>query len=274
MSYDILVIGGGPAGLSAALNARARGKGVLVVSNDLEDNPLGKSELVDNYPGMPGVTGAQLLKALEDHALLAGAEIRRGKVLNAAYDPEARCWYVSIGADVEEAKALILAAGIVRGKKFPGEEALLGTGVSYCATCDGGLYRGKDVAVIGYDAESRREADFLEEIGCRVRFFPSPTQVEIQGQGKVSGVSVDGEQLAVDAVFLLRPSMAPTEIFPELETQGSYVKVDRSMATNLPGLFAAGDCTGGPLQVAKATGEGLRAGQKAGDYGDALSRKK
>lgn len=272
MSYDILVIGGGPAGLSAALNARARGKSVLVVSNDLEDNPLWKSELVDNYPGLPGVTGAELLKALEDHAARAGAEIRRGKVLNTAYDGES--WYVSIGADVEDAKALILAAGIVRGKKFPGEEALLGVGVSYCATCDGGLYRGKDVAVIGYDAESRREADFLEEIGCRVRFFLSPKEVEIQGQGKVSGVTVDGEQLAVDAAFLLRPSMAPTDLFPELETQGSYVKVDRSMATNLPGLFAAGDCTGGPLQVAKATGEGLIAGQKAAAYVDALTRKK
>ncbi len=272
MSYDILVIGGGPAGLSAALNARARGKSVLVVSNDLEDNPLWKSELVDNYPGLPGVPGAELLKALEDHAARAGAEIRRGKVLNTAYDGES--WYVSIGADVEDAKALILAAGIVRGKKFPGEEALLGVGVSYCATCDGGLYRGKDVAVIGYDAESRREADFLEEIGCRVRFFQSPAQVEIQGQGKVSGVTVNGEELAVDAVFLLRPSMVPTDLFPEVETQGSYVKVDRSMATNLPGLFAAGDCTGGPLQVAKATGEGLIAGQKAAAYVDALTRKK
>ena len=82
------------------------------------------------------------------------------------------------------------------------------------------------------------------------------------------------EELAVDAVFLLRPSMAPTDLFPEVETQGSYVKVDRSMATNLPGLFAAGDCTGGPLQVAKATGEGLIAGQKAAAYVDALTRKK
>lgn len=270
MSFDIAVIGGGPAGLSAAVNARARGKRVLVVSNDLEDNPLWKSERVDNYPGMPGATGPELLKALEDHALAAGAEIRRGRVLNTVYDGER--WYLSIGADVEDAAALILAAGIVRGKKFPGEERLLGAGVSYCATCDGALYRNKDVAVVGYDAEAQREAAFLEEIGCKVRYFERPRQCEVEGGQKVTAVVVDGQRYSVDAVFLLRPSMAPTELFPELETEGSFVKVDRNMATNLPGVFAAGDCTGGPLQVAKATGEGLIAGQKAAAYVDAWNR--
>lgn len=270
MSFDIAVIGGGPAGLSAAVNARARGKHVLVVSNDLADNPLWKSERVDNYPGMPGVTGPELLRALEDHALAAGAEIRRGRVLNTVYDGER--WYFSIGADVEDAAALILAAGIVRGKKFPGEERLLGAGVSYCATCDGALYRNKDVAVAGYDAEARREAAFLEEIGCKVRYFEKPSQCEVEGEQKVTAVIVDGQRYPVDAIFLLRPSMAPTELFPELETEGSFVKVDRNMATNLPGVFAAGDCTGGPLQVAKATGEGLIAGQKAAAYVDAWNR--
>lgn len=272
MSYDVLVIGGGPAGLSAALNVRARGRSVLVVTNPPEENPLWRAERVDNYLGMGAVSGAQMLSDMRAQAEAAGVEFLTGRALNASYMMDN--WYVSVGSDMYNARAVVLSGGVARGKKFPGEQEFLGRGVSYCATCDGGLYRGKDVAVIGYDAESRREADFLEEIGCHVRFFPSPKQVEIQGQGKVSGVTVDGEQLAVDAVFLLRPSMAPTEIFPELETQGSYVKVDRSMATNLPGLFAAGDCTGGPLQVAKATGEGLIAGQKAAAYVDALARKK
>ena len=264
MSYDVLVIGGGPAGLSAALNVRARGLSVLVVSNPMEENPLWKAEKVDNHIGHPGVSGAELLSSMRRHAEQAGVEFRKGKVLNALYMEST--WYVGIGSDMENASALVLAAGVARGRKFPGEAEFLGRGVSYCATCDGMLYRGRPVAVLGYSDSARHEADFLQSIGCSVTYFDKPQSCEIVGDTAVRAVNCGGETLAVDGVFLLRPTMAPTDIFPTLALDGGYVATDRSMATNLPGLFAAGDCTGLPLQVSKAVGEGLVAGQSAAKW--------
>ena len=261
MSYDVLVIGAGPAGLSAAVNARARGKSVLVVSNPPEESPLWRAEEVDNHLGMPRQSGAELLRAFRRHAEEAGAELRTGKVLSTVRS--GADWYVSIGSDMENARALVLAAGVARGKKFPGEEKFLGRGVSYCATCDGMLYRGKPVAVLGYSDTARREADFLAGIGCSVTYFDHPRACSVEGEDRVSAVTCDGETVEVEGVFLLRPTMAPTDLFPGLELEQGYVKVDRKMATNLPGVFAAGDCTGGPLQVSKAVGEGLIAGQSA-----------
>ena len=271
MSYDVLVIGGGPAGLSAALNIRARGRSVLVLSNPLEENPLWRAEKVDNYLGLPGMSGPQLLTALRRHAEEAGAEFCAGKVLNAVRMGDT--WYVSIGSDMENAKALVLAAGVARGKKFPGEAEFLGRGVSYCATCDGMLYRGKPVAVLGYGDAARREAEFLQSIGCSVTYFDRPKHCAITGGTQVEAVTCDGETVPAAGVFLLRPTMAPTDLFPGLAVENGYVTVDRRMATNLPGLFAAGDCTGGPLQVSKAAGEGLVAGQSAAGYAAELSRK-
>lgn len=263
MAYDVLVIGGGPAGLSAAINVRARGRSVLVVSNPVEENPLWKSEKVDNYLGL-SASGQELLTAMHRHAESAGAEFRTGQVLTAMQmGPQ---WYVTVGSDMESASAIVLAAGVARGRKFPGETELLGRGVSYCATCDGMLYRGKPVAVLGFTERAKEEAEFLEKIGCEVSFFYRPKQVTISGNGKVESVTCDGRETAVSAVFLLRPTLAPTDLFPDLELEGNYVAVDRNMATNLPGLFAAGDCTGVPLQVAKAVGEGLIAGQSAAAY--------
>lgn len=272
MRYDVLIIGGGPAGLSAAINARARGKTVAVASNALEENPLWKSEFVDNYPGLPGVTGPELLLALRRHADGSGAEMIAGQALQSALMGED--WYVSVGSDMHQARAVILAAGVARGKKFPGEAEFLGRGVSYCATCDGMLYRGKDVAVLGYSDTARREADFLQGIGCRVAYFDHPKQCAITGESAVERVTCDGETAAVAGVFLLRPTVAPTDLFPGLALENGYVAVDRRMTTSLPGLFAAGDCTGGPLQVAKAVGEGMIAGQSAAAWVDALARKK
>jgi len=271
MSYDVLVIGGGPAGLSAALNIRARGRSVLVVSNPLEENPLWRAEKVDNYLGMPGETGESMLRTMHSHAEAAGAEFRAGKVLSAM--PMGDTWYVSIGTDMETASAIVLAAGIARGKKFSGEEEFLGRGVSYCATCDGMLYRGKSVAVLGWTPTARHEAEFLESIGCSVTYFDKPKACTIYGESMVNRVECDGESLDVEGVFLLRPTMAPTDMFPGLAVENGYVTVDRKMATNLPGVFAAGDCTGGPLQVSKAAGEGLVAGQSAAAYVAGLKRK-
>ena len=268
MAYDVLVIGGGPAGLSAAQNVRARGKTALVVSNPLEENPLWKAKEVDNYLGLPRLSGAELLTAFQRHAESSGAEFLEGRALSALRSGES--WYVSVGNTMVQGKAVVLAAGVVRGKKLPGEAELLGRGVSYCATCDGMLYRGKRVAVLGWTPSAGKEAAFLEGIGCQVLYLDKPRDCAIRGAEKVEAVTCGGVTEAVEAVFLLRPAMAPGDLFPGLETAGGYAAVDRSMATNLPGLFAAGDCTGGPLQVSKAVGEGLTAGQKAAAFAAAV----
>ncbi len=270
MAYDVIVIGGGPAGLSAAVNVRARGRSVLVVSNPLEENPLWKAERVDNYLGLPGLSGAELLERFHAHAEGALVEFREGRVLNAM--AMGADWYVSIGSDVESAKAVVLAAGVARGKKFPGEAEFLGRGVSYCATCDGMLFRGRNVVVAGFSDSAKHEAEFLTSIGCSVTYFDRPKKCEILGGEKVERVVCDGESVEAACVFLLRPALAPTDIFPEIAVENNYVKVDRAMATNLPGVFAAGDCTGGPLQVSRAAGEGLIAGQSAAKYVAELAR--
>ena len=270
MPYDVLVIGGGPAGLSAAVNVRIRGRSVLVVSNPPEENPLWRAERVDNYLGLPGHSGPELLTQMRRHAESAGVEFLTGKVLTSVRS--GKLWYVSVGTEMYAASALVLAAGVARGKKFPGEAELLGKGVSYCATCDGMLYRGRPVAVLGYSDSARREADFLRDIGCSVTYFDRPKDCRIEGDAQVTAVVCDGERAAVDGVFLLRPTVAPTDLFPGLAVENGYVSVDRRMNTNLPGLFAAGDCTGGPLQVSKAVGEGLIAGQSAAAWAVAQSR--
>nr|WP_326213298.1 NAD(P)/FAD-dependent oxidoreductase [uncultured Oscillibacter sp.] len=268
MAYDVLVIGGGPAGLSAAQNVRARGKTALVVSNPLEENPLWKAKEVDNYLGLPRLSGAELLTAFQRHAESSGAEFLEGRALSALRSGES--WYVSVGNTMVQGKAVVLAAGVVRGKKLPGEAELLGRGVSYCATCDGMLYRGKRVAVLGWTPSAEKEAAFLEGIGCQVLYLDKPRDCAIRGAEKVEAVTCGGVTEAVEAVFLLRPAMAPGDLFPGLETGGGFVAVDREMRTNLPGVFAAGDCTGGPLQVSKSVGEGLTAGQKAAAFAAAV----
>ena len=271
MSFEILVLGGGPAGLSAALNAHARGRSALVVSNPPEENPLWKAGRVDNYPGLPGVSGRALLSAMRRQAEEAGVEFVTGRVLSAL--PMMGSWFISVGQEMYNARAVVLATGVARGKKFPGEAEFLGRGVSYCATCDGMLYRDRPVAVVGFSDSARREADFLRSIGCAVTYFDRTKRCVIQGGQAVESITCDGQSAAVDAVFLLRPTMAPTDLFQGLAVENGYVTVDRRMATNLPGLFAAGDCTGGPLQVAKAVGEGLIAGQSAAAFLSAAEQK-
>ena len=280
--YDIAVIGGGPAGLSAAVNARARNKSVLVVTNDYRESPLYKAERVDNYLGMPGRTGPELLEAYHSHAEAMGTVFRAGRALNIM--PMEGTNYIGIGSDMEEARAVILATGVSRGRKYPGEAEFLGRGVSYCATCDGMLYRNRPVAVVGLAPDAPEEANFLHGLGCRVTYVsPRPpagldpaipyvkaARMEITGSSAVSALQADGREIPCDGVFLLRHAVAPTDLLPGLTLEGGYVAVDRDMRTSLPGIFACGDCTGEPLQLSKAAGEGLIAGQKAAEYVDAL----
>ena len=278
--YDVVVVGGGPAGLSAAVQARLRGRSALVVSGDDRDNPLYKTSRVDNYLGSWGLSGAQLLEQFRSHAQAMGVERKEGRVLNIM--PMDGTFYLSVGSDVVQGRALVLATGVVRGAKYPGEAEHLGAGVSYCATCDGMFYRGKEVAVVGLSADAPAEANWLREIGCRVTYvsprspeglhpdipFVQAPRLEVVGLGKVEQLRAGSVSIPCEGVFILRPAVAPGELLPGLAVEGGYIQVDRDMATSLPGVFAAGDCTGLPLQVSKAVGQGLVAGLRAAEYLD------
>lgn len=271
-NFDIIIIGGGIAGVSAAMTALNRGKKVAVVTNPHETQNLYKAESVTNYPGIINMSGKDFALLLHEQLEKSEAELIHGRALSVM--DFGGSFGVAVGNDYYSAKAVILALGITREKLYPGEGEYLGRGVSYCATCDGMLYRGRNVAVLGYSDTARKEADFLAGIGCSVTYFDRPKQCEISGGSTVEAVTCDGETVAAEGVFLLRPTMAPTDLFPGLAVENGYVTVDRKMSTNLPGLFAAGDCTGGPLQVSKAVGEGLIAGQSASSYAAELLRKK
>ena len=279
MKYDIIVLGSGPAGLSAAVTARGRNKSVLVIGNRWQDSPLARAERVDNYLGMPGMTGMEMLEAFQRHAQEMGVDMVTGKVLSIM---EWEGFHLTVGSQVYEGSALILAPGVVRQAKFPGEETYLGRGVSYCATCDGMLYRNKPVAVVGRSKDAPHEAAYLKSIGCQVVYVAPkrPDQLEedipfiqaaklaVKGEQTVTALEADGADIPVNGVFILREAVAPGDLLPGLILEKGAIQVDRSMATSVPGVFAAGDATGAPLQVSKAVGEGLIAALSACEYLD------
>ena len=192
-----------------------------------------------------------------------------------------------MGNELYEGSSLILAPGVVRQAKYPGEMEYLGRGVSYCATCDGMLYRGRPVVVAGRSKEAPREAAYLKELGCQVVYvaprrpeqldpaipFVQANRLEVEGEQTVTGLRADGALLPCSGIFILREAVAPTDLLPGLETENGAIRVDRRMATSIPGVFAAGDCTGEPLQVSKAVGEGLTAALSAAEYLDQLPKK-
>lgn len=279
MKYDIIVLGSGPAGLSAAVTARGRNKSVLVIGNRWQDSPLARAERVDNYLGMPGMTGMEMLEAFQRHAQEMGVELVTGKVLSIM---EWEGFNLTVGSQLYQGSALILAPGVVRQAKFPGEETYLGRGVSYCATCDGMLYRNKPVAVVGRSKDAPHEAAYLKSIGCQVVYvapkrpeeleedipFIQAAKLAVKGEQTVTALEADGADIPVNGVFILREAVAPGDLLPGLTLEKGAIQVDRSMATSVPGVFAAGDATGAPLQVSKAVGEGLIAALSACEYLD------
>lgn len=220
MRYDIIVLGGGPAGLSAAVAARGRNKSVLVVGNRWQDSPLARAERVDNYLGLPGVTGTELLEQFRRHAEELGADFVLGRVISLM------AWngfHLTVGSEIYEGETLILAPGVVRQAKYPGETEYLGRGVSYCATCDGMLYRGKPVAVVGRSGDAPREASYLKSLGCQVVYaaakrpetleedipFVQANRLEITGAQTVTALVADGAPIPCSGVFILRDAVAP-----------------------------------------------------------------
>lgn len=234
---------------------------------------------MDNYPGLPGRTGLEMLEEFHRHALELGTEFVVGRGLSLL------AWNgfsITVGAQVYQGQSLILAPGVVRSSKYPGEAEYLGRGVSYCATCDGMLYRNKPVTVVGLTPDAPQEANYLNSLGCQVTYvsphrpqglheeipYIQAGRLAVKGEQTVTGLEADGALLPCSGVFILRRTVAPTDLLPALETDGGVIKVDRRMATNVPGVFAAGDCTGGHLQVSKAVGEGHVAALSACEYLD------
>ncbi|MGI5979625.1 MAG: NAD(P)/FAD-dependent oxidoreductase [Oscillospiraceae bacterium] len=266
---DIIIIGGGPAGVSAALTARNRGKSVFIISNDAEQSNLWKAREITNYPGCPGMSGADILKSFRTQLDEAGIKVFPGRALNAV--PMSGRFGVSVGENFFDAGALILASGVVQAAAYEGELEYLGRGVSYCATCDGMLYRGKKVAVIGLSGDAESEADALRDMGVDVMYFDKTfaKNYKIIGEQRVTAIEAEGREFPVDGVFILRSTIAPSSFLSGLELdEWDHIKVDREMRTNIPGVFAAGDCVGKPYQIAKAVGDGNIAALSACAYLD------
>ena len=285
--YDIAIIGTGPAGLSAAITATIRNKKVLLLGSRDLSQKLARAHEIQNYLGFPAVRGEDLAKAFQRHLDQMGIEITE-KRINAVY-AMGDFFTLQAGDEMIEASAVILATGVVQGKPLPGEEEMLGRGVSYCATCDAPLYRGTSVAVIGYSAREEAEAAFLSEVCAQVLYFPVykeetnlPASVQVIRE-TVRGIEKDGEKklvktaengYAVDGVFVLREAVAPGQLVPGLAVDGSHVAVNRKMEASIPGCFACGDIAGTPYQYIKAAGEGNVAALSAVSYLDQLKRAK
>ena len=278
---DIAIIGTGPAGVSAALTATNRNKTVLLLGSREMSEKVAKAHEIRNYPGIPMVKGSDLAAAFRDHLDRAGIAITEKRV-GAVY-AMGDYFALQIGEEMVEARAVILATGVVQANLLPGEKELLGRGVSYCATCDAPLYRGKTAAVISYSPREEAEAAFLSEVCSEVSYFPMykeetslPEKVRVIRE-KVTGIAQeDGRRIvqtekgtyAADGVFVLREAVAPDTLVPGLEAEGPHVRVNRKMETSLPGVFACGDLTGTPYQYIKAAGEGNVAAISAAAYID------
>lgn len=284
---DVAIIGGGPAALSAAINCRQRNKSVCVFGRSLDSSLLFAAEKVDNYLGMPDISGEEMLNQFYTHAVQQGVEFRETRIKQILSMGDR--YMINADNQFIEAKTVILATGLSKSRGISGEMELLGKGVSYCATCDGMLYRNKNVIVVGENEEGEAEANFLADVCQSVIYIPlyqpvlnlketvqvkegRPKAVR-EENGKVSALELEGETLPCDGVFFAKNSTPPQSLLFGLETDGKNILVDRNMATNLPGVFAAGDCTGTPYQIAKAVGEGLVAALSAAGYLDEKERK-
>ena len=281
MVYDSAIIGTGAAGISAALNLKVHEKNFIWIGSKELSGKISKAERIFNYPGLPGVSGEELCRAFL--AQIKEMDIAITERMVTSVLPMNGHYALMAGADFYEAETVILTTGTAAVHTLPGEQELLGKGVSYCATCDGGLYRGRTVAVICGSARFEHEARYLAQLAANVYYLPqyrmertfeqenitivSGKAVEIMGEERVSGVRLDdGSILKADGVFCLRDSIAPGTLFSDLKMENGHIAVDRSMAASLPGVYAAGDCTGRPYQYAKAVGEGNIAAHSVIEY--------
>ncbi|MBR2531448.1 MAG: NAD(P)/FAD-dependent oxidoreductase [Lachnospiraceae bacterium] len=292
--YDIAILGTGPAGVSAAITATIRNKKIILIGSADLSLKMVKAHEIQNYPGLPHIKGEDMAAAFKGHLDSMGIGITEDRISSVYAMGD---YFVLQGGEtMYEATTVILASGVNTSKSLPGEDDFLGRGVSYCATCDAPLYRGKKTAVVGYNEKEEAEARFLSEVCEEVLYFPMYTVddaadiserfgartrlIREKVTGIESGSSMQSKVLRTDAgntyevsgVFVLRESVAPDKLIPGIEVRDNHVAVDRQMATSLPGCFAAGDVTGTPYQYIKSAGEGNVAALSAVKYLDELKR--
>lgn len=267
--YDIAIIGSGPAGISAAINAKIRNKKIILFGSRELSAKLIKAPKINNYLGFYNVTGEELKNQFQRHMDSMGIEIVNERINNVYAMGD--YFTLMVNEKMYEATTVILATGVEYTKPLSGEEKFLGRGVGYCATCDAPLYKGRIVTIVGYNKEAEEDANYVSELAAKVYYVPmykgeynlrseiqilKDKPVEIQGDNFVSKLVLKENEIDTDGVFVLKDSVPPAQLVPGLEIEEGHIKVDRLMKTNIPGCFAAGDCIGKPYQYIKAAGEG------------------
>ena len=280
---DAAVIGTGMAGISAALTLAARGKKFSIFGNAGLSEKIEKAHVINNYPGLYGKTGAEFCLELKNQLKALKIEITEKRITN-VYNM-GKYFSLLSGMEQFDAKTIIISTGVDFGKPLLGEEQFLGRGVSYCATCDGMLYKGKTVVVLAYSKSEEKEAEFLLSICSKIFYVPMYKETveipasesleivrdvpkEIIGSLKAQKLVLADKTIEADCIFILRESIMPSALLQGLEMDGNHIAVDRKCCTNIPGCFAAGDVIGAPYQYAKAAGEGNIAAVSAAAYLD------
>ena len=298
--YDIIIIGSGPAGLSAAIYAqRACLDTIVIEKNGISGGQVLNTWEVDNYPGFPGVTGFELSRQFREHANKLGARVVQDEVVQVELSGNVK--KVVCEEETYEARCVILASGAHhRTLEVPGEEELRGAGVSYCATCDGAFFRGRTVAVVGGGDAALEDAIFLARMcekvyivhrrdklrGAKrlqerlqalenIEFVWNSETVAIEGNSQVEALRLrqtktgEEKRLDVDGVFIAVGIAPESELYAgqlELDEQG-YIRADESGQTSVPGVFAAGDVRTKALrQILTAASDGANCVASAERY--------
>ena len=284
--FDIAIIGTGPAGLSAALTLTSLGKNFIWFGNRNFSEKIRKAEMIRNFPGLSSVSGEEMKNAFDKQIADMGIEITE-KTVTGIYDMGDH-YGILCNQESFDARAVILATGVEAIKPIEGELEYLGRGVSFCATCDGFLYKGKTIGVVSTSKEHEHEVKYLSDIAEKVYLVPLYKDVAIdseniekivekpiavKGSMKAERLVLKNKEIELDGIFFLKSSITPSALLYGLEMEDGHIKVDRDCKTNLNGCFAAGDCTGRPYQYVKAAGEGNVAAHSAVKYLNEINEK-
>ena len=277
--YDIAIIGSGPAGLSAAINSKIRNKNIIVFGSKDLSNKMLKAPVVNNYLGFPGATGKELKDSFQKHIDNLKIEIRPERI-NAIYSM-GDYFVLMVNEKSYEASTIIVATGMEYTRPIKGEEEFLGRGVGYCATCDAPLYKGKTVTIIGYNRDAEEEANYVSELAAKLYYVPlyqgdyglaksieivKDKPIEIKGSSTVEKLILKSREIHTDGIFVMKESVSPGQLVPGLKIEDGHIFVNRDLSTNIPGCYAAGDCTGKPYQFMKSAGEGQAAALNVVQY--------